>query len=525
MLYGGDTGTSDLWAFDGTTWTQLTLSNQANMPKFTHHALAYDSDGNRLILTGGAPESTWQITCNTATPTVCVGSQIVTPSVSGEGSLLVHMPGVGTIAFGGRVQSANGFVYLNDTWRLNGNQWQRFALSETPTSAVNMAATYDPDQKSMLRFGGANEAGSQNALMAFTATLAPAAARWRLAQDNTAPSPRGVSSFAHNGLSGKSLLYGGRDETAATLGDTWELDGDRWQKLDGISAELTPRLSPSMVFDGLGIVMFGGYAQGDLISDQTWRYTESAKWQLLHPAVSPPGRIGAAIASDVQSHRTLVFGGATGRLVNGDIVLTEIGDTWMFDGSKWREVVTRTKPAVRAGAAMTFDVARKRFVMFGGGTERLQIALNDTWEFDGTDWIKQSPQHQPSGRSASAFVYDPLTKRNVLLAGIESYSSIASDFWSWNGSDWQALSLPSIDARYFAAGSYDAVRSRILLFGGTGWVAANNELLSLSLTDNSVAETCDGSTDADQDGTLGCDDPDCWGHCTPLCPPNHSCGP
>jgi hypothetical protein len=31
---------------------------------------------------------------------------------------------------------------------------------------------------------------------------------------------------------------------------------------------------------------------------------------------------------------------------------------------------------------------------------------------------------------------------------------------------------------------------------------------------------CLGGFDGDGDGLIGCDDPDCWGRCTPLCPPD-----
>ena len=36
------------------------------------------------------------------------------------------------------------------------------------------------------------------------------------------------------------------------------------------------------------------------------------------------------------------------------------------------------------------------------------------------------------------------------------------------------------------------------------------------------ADVCDGA-DSDDDDLVGCDDPDCWGRCTPTCPPFTSC--
>jgi hypothetical protein len=33
------------------------------------------------------------------------------------------------------------------------------------------------------------------------------------------------------------------------------------------------------------------------------------------------------------------------------------------------------------------------------------------------------------------------------------------------------------------------------------------------------------ATDSDGDGRTGCADPDCWGRCSPLCPPGETCTP
>ena len=36
-------------------------------------------------------------------------------------------------------------------------------------------------------------------------------------------------------------------------------------------------------------------------------------------------------------------------------------------------------------------------------------------------------------------------------------------------------------------------------------------------------EVCQYGYDIDGDGLVGCADPDCWGYCTPLCPPGAEC--
>jgi hypothetical protein len=54
----------------------------------------------------------------------------------------------------------------------------------------------------------------------------------------------------------------------------------------------------------------------------------------------------------------------------------------------WEQVQTTNTPGVRYTIATAWDDRRKRLVLFGGRTRDGQM-LDDTWEFDGTDWLKR----------------------------------------------------------------------------------------------------------------------------------------
>ena len=53
-------------------------------------------------------------------------------------------------------------------------------------------------------------------------------------------------------------------------------------------------------------------------------------------------------------------------------------------------------PSPRTGAAMVYDIARGVTVLFGGSGDHGN--LNDTWEWDGTEWIRHSPPNSPPRR-------------------------------------------------------------------------------------------------------------------------------
>jgi pyruvate/2-oxoacid:ferredoxin oxidoreductase beta subunit len=58
----------------------------------------------------------------------------------------------------------------------------------------------------------------------------------------------------------------------------------------------------------------------------------------------------------------------------------------------------------RGGHAMAYDAARGQVVLFGGlGSSG---RLNDTWVWDGTNWVQKFPGNAPPARYGHAMAYD-----------------------------------------------------------------------------------------------------------------------
>src|SRR5262249_37536277 len=128
----------------------------------------------------------------------------------------------------------------------------------------------------------------------------------------------------------------------------------------------------------------------------------------------------------------------------------------------WSNVLT---PRALDGAAMAYDSERQVTVLFGGRwfTDRY---LNETLEWDGTDWTMRSTQTWPYSRYGDAMAYDSARQVTVLFGGGGPFP--IGDTWEWNGATWtQRTPSVSPSARSFHAMAYVSGRGVTVLFGGS----------------------------------------------------------
>jgi hypothetical protein len=154
----------------------------------------------------------------------------------------------------------------------------------------------------------------------------------------------------------------------------------------------------------------------------------------------------------------VLFGGLTS-------TVPQVNDTWEWDGANWIQRTPATSPPARYHHAMAYDATRQRVVLFGGFVGGIPLA--DTWEWDGNTWIQRQPATSPPARGYHVMAYDAARKRVVLFGG-KSFSSSLNDTWEWHGTTWtQATPGMSPSSRVDHAMAYDAGRRRMVLFGGT----------------------------------------------------------
>lgn len=183
-------------------------------------------------------------------------------------------------------------------------------------------------------------------------------------------------------------------------------------------------------------------------------------WAQKAPATSPLRRGVSAFVYAPWLSKTVLFGGYGVDPSAG----TPLNDTWYYDGTDWVEQSPATKPSARWDHRLAADTVRSRIVMFGGYDAT--IDLNDTWEYDGTDWAQKAPANAPSARDSYALGFDGNRGVTVLFGG-KSGTTRFNDTWEWDGTNWTARTFATApSARNFANIVYDPNRKVLVLFGG-----------------------------------------------------------
>jgi hypothetical protein len=88
------------------------------------------------------------------------------------------------------------------------------------------------------------------------------------------------------------------------------------------------------------------------------------------------------MALDTTGNSLYIFGGATSTSTFASLT----DKTWVLTGGRWQELHPTNSPSKRGSPAMGFDPVRKRIVMYGG-FDAGRNNLDDTWEWDGKQWV------------------------------------------------------------------------------------------------------------------------------------------
>ncbi len=184
-----------------------------------------------------------------------------------------------------------------------------------------------------------------------------------------------------------------------------------------------------------------------------------AAWQQVITQDAPSGRYTHGFAYDTQRGVAVLFGGdSTGA--------ARLNDTWEFDGTNWVQATPLLSPPSRANIdqGMVYDAARNRVVLFGGlGSTGY---LSDTWEYNGSTWMPVTPTVSPEKRDSHAMAFDSARGVTVLFGGYGRWGDALDDTWEYDG-DWHVIHPSQVPAaRYHHAMAYDERRHVVVMFGG-----------------------------------------------------------
>jgi Kelch motif len=274
------------------------------------------------------------------------------------------------------------------------------------------------------------------------------------------PPARKGGTMAYDASHQVTLLFGG-----GGLNDTWFWDGSSWSEQHPVVSP-PARTSACMAYDSLqqNILLFGGVSTSGLPLNDTWTW-DGQTWMQHRPIVSPEARCGAVMAYATVQQTMLLFGGEilegrTGRLLN---------DTWTWDGAQWSQQSGMVAPAERLGASLAYDEARQEMLLFGGTAASTVYA--DTWTWSSQGWQERFPLNSPTARSWSSMVYDASGQQIVLIGGSALASTPLSnglnDTWQWDGSNWSLLSNTSAPTGGYHSAAYDSSQQMLVLYAST----------------------------------------------------------
>jgi uncharacterized repeat protein (TIGR01451 family) len=234
----------------------------------------------------------------------------------------------------------------------------------------------------------------------------------------------------------------------------------------------TPAASPPGTFQGgmaydearQRAVYYGGGVSDGANTNGTWTW-DGTNWATTTPTVRPPARYGTAMAYDSIHTVSVLFGG---NLRTNTASLINTNDTWVWNGTDWALKIPANRPSVRTGFGLAFDTARGETVLFSGLNNRNGGGdYNDTWVWNGTNWIQKSPTFSPPALNMSGMTYDSVRQEVVFFGGLPT-SGGNNNTYAWNGTNWSQKS-PSIrpSQRYGHGMAFDPVRGMSVLFGGS----------------------------------------------------------
>src|SRR5207245_6831744 len=92
-------------------------------------------------------------------------------------------------------------------------------------------------------------------------------------------------------------------------------------------------------------------------------------------------------------------------------------------------------PPPREDAAMAYDPARHRLLLFGG-VDNNASPLDDTWSWDGTNWTQETPTASPPALYMQGMAPFDKGGSTVLFGGFGFNPAAgpgSSETWIWNG--------------------------------------------------------------------------------------------
>ncbi|MEE9174342.1 MAG: kelch repeat-containing protein [Thermoplasmata archaeon] len=277
------------------------------------------------------------------------------------------------ILFGGDV----GQVVLgDDTWayNLSANTWTEMTPVLSPSPRWFHTMAYDSESDRVILFGGIVEPQGDGIASNETWAYDYDTNTWSDLNPTVRPPAGGRKPMVYDAESDRVVLLMA-ERTAQTW--TYDFNTNTWTDMTG-GIEPPPQGSPAMAYDAESdrTILFWGCSLLACAGPQTWAYDLNTDiWANMTSKSEPTTRTGHRMAYDLESDRVILFGGQQGAL--------RLSDTWSYDynANTWTEMSPGTDPGARALHDVTYDSEGDRMVLFGGqiGQGHGTPNVNETW--------------------------------------------------------------------------------------------------------------------------------------------------
>jgi hypothetical protein len=293
------------------------------------------------------------------------------------------------------------------------------------------------------------------------------------------PSPRVYSRMAYDEQAGVGVLFGGREviDTATGLmhasDETWFWVGNRWmQQFPENHPEA--RSSHGMTYDSTRgrIVLFGGRKESTELRglqshlDDTWVF-QNGNWQKIETPHAPSPREFVSLAYDRARDRVILYGGYH---LDAEEELVALHDTWEFDGNDWMRVGTEDLEV--SNAILLYDIARNRTIMLAVEDDLDPVMFG--WNHEEEKWDSITPTDIPPCVSEGGMAFQNHNGRIAFAGGVcLAEPQIQDEVWEWDGENWTVVDTNFATRTTGSAMLYDPVIQRVVRFSGNDLFATN----------------------------------------------------
>jgi hypothetical protein len=297
------------------------------------------------------------------------------------------------------------------------------AESSIPSPRGYVSLAYDSESQQVVLYGGHTGVwGLRTSINGETWTYDVNTNIWTQMFPKPEPRDRSAAQLGYDAESDRVIMYGGGLHRIGNsrIDETWAYDHNTvtWKRMaDGPKNHLGGRLAYDAESDRM--ILFGGIdVKGWFLYDDTWAYDYNSDiWTEMTPAASPPGRNYQAMTYDSQADRVLTWGG----VYMDESPLPESMWAYDYNTNTWEEFPTGEGPYPKSRdyAAMAYDVGSDRTILFGGLPIEDPDGEVGTWAYDYNThtWEKMNPPVEPPSVSRHAMVYSVATDRVILFGG------------------------------------------------------------------------------------------------------------